>query len=146
MAYVEITPRMLAQLMRETGQVFKVVSGLPADAQYVSMATNSSDCGWVFKCLFRSESFKPVKDGEPWPRLGPVEVKAYAAGLGIEDAEYLRELAEKLDAAHRLTPFDFGRYGTNSDDPEGDVCIQLSDTLAREISARLRRILNNGNA
>lgn len=49
--------------------------------------------------------------------------------------EYLRELAQQLDEAQRVGAFE--------DIPEGARTIKLTDTLAREIAERLRRIADH---
>lgn len=49
------------------------------------------------------------------------------------DREYLLELAWLLDDAERL--------GSASDEPEGARFIRISDTLAVDIAARLREIV-----
>jgi hypothetical protein len=52
----------------------------------------------------------------------------------MSDREWLQRLADDLDEADRV--------GVLLDDPEGAVWIQISDTLARQISERLRQIAN----
>lgn len=50
----------------------------------------------------------------------------------MSDKQWLLKLAGELDSAARL--------GTDSDEPEGARWIELSDTAARQIAARLRAI------
>lgn len=143
-AYIEILPRAIAHFFKP-GDVFQVVSGLPEDAVFVSAWLG--DFGRLFQCLFESESFDPVPDGTQPPKKGPVEIKTYAAGLTLEDADYLKELADMIDSAERTVAHFPGEViktdssHTIPDKPEGRITIQLSDTLAREISGRLRGIL-----
>lgn len=143
-AYIEILPRAIAHFFKP-GDVFQVVHGLPEDAVFVSAWLG--DFGRLFQCLFESESFDPVPDGIQPPRKGPIEIETYAAGLTLEDADYLKELATDLDLAPRKTQFPVqgldDKVSPNMvDEPEGSITIELSDTLAREISGRLRGILN----
>lgn len=53
----------------------------------------------------------------------------------LTQQEYLRELALQLDQAERYSARLY-----HIDDPEGVRTIRMSDTLAREIAERLRRI------
>jgi hypothetical protein len=55
-----------------------------------------------------------------------------ATMLTLDDADWLRELADQLTWAPR--------FGAAEDEPEGVKFIQLSDTLATDISERLRLI------
>jgi len=48
------------------------------------------------------------------------------------DSEYLERLANCLDNAERT--------GSNEDNPEGNRLVQISDTLARQISGNVRAI------
>ena len=142
-AYVEILPRAIAHFFKP-GDVFKVVSGLPPDAVFVSAWLG--DFGRLFQCLFESESFDPVPDGRRPPKKGPVEIKRYAAGLTLRDVEYLSGVADSLNRAPRKTQFrvlelDDQAPSDMVDEPEGSITIEMSDTLAREISKRLREIL-----
>jgi hypothetical protein len=58
-----------------------------------------------------------------------------AAVITDQDLEYLRELAQTLNGAGRMSP-----TGAIMDHPEGARVIMLSDTLAAEIAARLHDI------
>ncbi len=51
---------------------------------------------------------------------------------GLPSKEYLQELAQHLDEADRV--------GAREDVPEGARFICITDTLAREIAMRLRKI------
>lgn len=84
-----------------------------------------------------SESFDEVPQGAPYPQLDPVEIRTYVyvKGLTQEDLQYLTETADALDAAHRLN-----KTGAESDEPEGAIYLQMSDTLARHIATKLREI------
>lgn len=124
-AYVEVAPDALAALLRKTGRVFKVISGLPGDARLVEV---ENDFSGTLKCLFQSASFGAVGENDPWPRVGPVEFRTYEAGLTSEDREYLEELVAIFDLEPHKT------------------LLKLSDTLARQILARLRKILEREGA
>jgi hypothetical protein len=50
----------------------------------------------------------------------------------MDRKEYLLELARSLDEAER--------FGADEDEPEGARWIQLTDTLAKQISSQLREI------
>jgi hypothetical protein len=52
--------------------------------------------------------------------------------LTLDDADWLRELADELTWAPRT--------GADKDEPEGTRYIQLSDTFATDIAERLRQI------
>lgn len=52
--------------------------------------------------------------------------------MAKEDSEYLRTLADVLDKAVR--------YGNQDDSPEGTRWVKISDTLAKDISKKLREI------
>jgi len=49
---------------------------------------------------------------------------------------YLKDLADSFDSADRL--------GNVKDEPEGVRYIQMSDTLAHEISSKLMKIVTEG--
>ena len=50
----------------------------------------------------------------------------------MSDDAVLKKISELLDNAKR--------YGTEKDEPEGSRYIQISDTLARQLSEDLKRI------
>jgi hypothetical protein len=50
----------------------------------------------------------------------------------MSDREWMQQMADDLDEA--------ARFGVSPDDPEGVMWIQISHTLARQISERLREI------
>jgi len=52
----------------------------------------------------------------------------------MDNKECLHEIADMLDKAERI--------GADKDEPEGMRYIQLSDTLAKKISAKLRVVIN----
>lgn len=60
------------------------------------------------------------------------EFAGFLEGLILADKGYLIDLADALD--------DTVREGADVDEPEGARWITFSDTLARQISARLRAI------
>lgn len=137
-AYVEIRADILVQLLKKSGRVFRVISGLPEDAVFMGVCSAGHTFSRRLDCYFLSKAFKPVPDGAEWPRLEPAEIKSYEAGLTADDVDYLRWLQDMLATAPRV--------GHEVDDPEGHCCIHISDTLARQIATRLREIVGPHNA
>ena len=68
-------------------------------------------------------------------KLTDEEFVAFPEGPILTDREYLLDVADALDNAVR--------EGAGPDEPEGTVGVWLSDTLARQIAARLRGIAGN---